>query len=85
MTRHWFTVWGHTGLRSPVCMNCGAPNPRPLADREWAELLAVRDQRGQAWPNSGLEQAILDRRAAQKTAAQKITDLLQEISELEAG
>ncbi len=36
-----FTVWGAVGLRSPVCMRCAEPNPRPLADSEWAELVSI--------------------------------------------
>jgi len=85
MTRHWFTVWGHPGLRSPVCLHCGAPNPRPLTDQDWAGLINVRDQRGGPWPNRGLEQAIADRRAAQRVLAQKTADILREIDEQEAG
>lgn len=26
-SRHWFSVYGAVGLRSPVCRRCGAPNP----------------------------------------------------------
>lgn len=36
--RHWYTVHGAVGLRSPVCVRCGDPNPRPLSEDEWAEL-----------------------------------------------
>jgi hypothetical protein len=36
--RHWFTVHGAVGLRSPVCVDCGAPNPKPLSEEEWEEL-----------------------------------------------
>jgi hypothetical protein len=25
---HWYSVYGEVGLRSPVCVRCGAPNPR---------------------------------------------------------
>jgi hypothetical protein len=25
---HWFTVYGEVGLRSPVCVRCGAPSPK---------------------------------------------------------
>jgi hypothetical protein len=83
--RHWFTVWGYTGLRSPVCMNCSAPNPRPLSDAEWAELTVIRDQRGGPWPNPELEQAIGARQAAIRTAERKVRDILQEIREQGAG
>lgn len=30
------------GYRSPVCVRCGAPNPRPLTDAERDELLQLR-------------------------------------------
>jgi hypothetical protein len=33
-TRHWFSVYGAPGLRSPVCRRCGAPNPRRLNESE---------------------------------------------------
>lgn len=36
--RHWFSIRGQAYLRSPVCVRCGAPNPRPLADDEWSQL-----------------------------------------------
>lgn len=40
--RHWFTIGarkaGHTGLRSPVCVRCGAPNPLDLTTDDWLEL-----------------------------------------------
>ncbi len=26
-------------MRSPVCIFCGSPNPRPLSDFEWEELI----------------------------------------------
>jgi hypothetical protein len=44
--RHWFTIHGVVGLRSPVCTDCGAPNPRPLNDEEWAELLGWQEMTG---------------------------------------
>lgn len=40
--RHWFAPPRQVGLRSPVCIRCGAPNPRPLNEREqeeWAYYL----------------------------------------------
>ena len=37
--RHWFTVRGHVGLRSPKCVRCGAPNPRQLTTDDWRGLL----------------------------------------------
>jgi hypothetical protein len=36
-SRHWFTVYGNPGLRSPVCRRCGKPNPKPLTDSEQRE------------------------------------------------
>jgi hypothetical protein len=26
--RHWFAYYGSPGTSSPVCVRCGAPNPR---------------------------------------------------------
>lgn len=40
--RHWFNVYGNPGLRSPICVRCGAPNPRKLTDTELAAYLAYR-------------------------------------------
>jgi hypothetical protein len=42
--RHWFTVYGRVGRRSPICRRCGSPNPRPLSA---AEMLAYREARGE--------------------------------------
>ncbi len=36
--RHWFTLHGIPGGRTPVCVRCGAENPKPLKPDEWAEL-----------------------------------------------
>lgn len=30
--RHWFTYYGFPGSSSPVCLRCGAPNPRYRRD-----------------------------------------------------
>ena len=42
-TRHWFTgpakIAGGTGVRSPICVQCGAANPRSLSQEE-IEILA---------------------------------------------
>lgn len=54
-SRHWFSVYGMPGLRSPVCRRCGEPNPRPLDESElasyryavsrgWARDVPVREQ-----------------------------------------
>lgn len=37
--RHWRTAIGTVGLRTPVCVWCGSPNPRPLTDHEWEALI----------------------------------------------
>lgn len=37
--RHWFTVHGFVGLRSPKCVRCGASNPTPLTTDDWWDLL----------------------------------------------
>jgi hypothetical protein len=42
--RHWFTIHGVVGLRTPRCIRCGTPNPKPLTNDEWAELEAFSDQ-----------------------------------------
>ncbi len=36
--RHWRIAFRAVGLRTPVCVYCGSPNPRPLKDWEWEEL-----------------------------------------------
>lgn len=38
--RHWRIAFGTVGLRTPVCVYCGSPNPKPLTDLEWRELIA---------------------------------------------
>ena len=37
--RHWRIAFGTVGLRTPVCVYCGSPNPKPLTDDEWAALI----------------------------------------------
>lgn len=37
--RHWFTVRGKVGLRSPKCVRCGEPNPAPLTTDDWWDVL----------------------------------------------
>lgn len=32
--RHWFTYYGWPGSSSPVCVRCGAENPRYDRDRD---------------------------------------------------
>jgi hypothetical protein len=39
--RHWRAVLGVTGYRAPACVYCGSPNPRPLSEREWADLIRI--------------------------------------------
>lgn len=43
--RHRRIAWGTVGLRTPVCVYCGSPNPRPLTRCEWDDLAD--------WINSG--------------------------------
>jgi hypothetical protein len=38
--RHWFTLYGRVGVRSPWCMRCAAPNPRKLTPSELEEFEA---------------------------------------------
>lgn len=44
--RHWYSFYGMPGYRSPVCVRCSEPNPRPLSAGEWDELMSRREQRG---------------------------------------
>jgi|HubBroStandDraft_2_1064218.scaffolds.fasta_scaffold02398_20 hypothetical protein len=37
--RHWRVARGTVGMRTPVCVCCGSPNPNPLTEDEWAQLL----------------------------------------------
>jgi len=37
--RHWRIAFGTVGLRTPVCVYCGSPNPKPLTDYEWDDLI----------------------------------------------
>jgi hypothetical protein len=37
--RHWRIAIGTVGMRTPVCVWCGSPNPRPLAGWEWRDLI----------------------------------------------
>ena len=37
--RHWYTVRGHVGVRSPKCIRCGFPNPTPLTTDDWQQVL----------------------------------------------
>lgn len=47
--RHWFTMYGYPGIRTPTCQRCKAPNPRPLTDEEQREYDAVLAQRRQRY------------------------------------
>lgn len=35
--RHRFTIYGLPGLRTPFCVRCGVPNPRPLTEQQRRE------------------------------------------------
>ena len=37
--RHWRIAFRTVGLRTPVCVYCGSPNPRPLKEYEWGDLI----------------------------------------------
>ena len=37
--RHWRVLRGTVGMRAPVCVVCGSPNPRPLSEDEWAQVI----------------------------------------------
>ena len=53
--RHWYSFHGQPGLRCPVCVRCGNPNPRPLREPDWDVLLSYREQRDRpfAGPDRG--------------------------------
>lgn len=40
-SRHWRVIRGTVGMRSPVCVCCGSPNPKPLTDDEWRDLIEL--------------------------------------------
>lgn len=37
--RHWRIALGTVGMRTPVCIDCGSPNPKPLTEDEWVQLI----------------------------------------------
>jgi hypothetical protein len=37
--RHWRIAFNTVGLRTPVCVFCGSPNPKPLNEYEWGALI----------------------------------------------
>jgi hypothetical protein len=59
--RHWRIAFGTVGLRSPVCVCCGSPNPKPLTDEEWAALI---DYASLGNPGRRIREAIEARQAA---------------------
>lgn len=38
-SRHWFSVHGQAYMRSPVCVRCGAPNPKLIGADDWDNLV----------------------------------------------
>jgi hypothetical protein len=81
--RHWYTLFGHPGLRSPLCVRCAHPNPRPLSETEWDELLHHRQRRGRPF-GSQLEAAITAENERRRTLARKTRDILAEIDQVNA-
>jgi hypothetical protein len=77
--RHWFTFYGQPGLRSPVCVRCATPNPRPLKPEEWDALLSYRELRGGVLFIKGMEGAITAEQKRRRAAQRKIRDILAEI------
>lgn len=63
--RHWFTVYGMPTTRSPVCVRCGATNPRPLSEDEWDEVIAV------GAGSSFIRRAIAERASASSEGGQE--------------
>ncbi len=81
--RHWFTVYGSPGLRTPVCVRgCGTPNPRPLTEDEWRDLAQYRRLVGRL--DAQTEAAIAAEQERRRTAARKMRDILTEIAEQRA-
>ena len=44
--RHWRIAYGTVGMRTPVCTECGSPNPKPLSEFEWRDLIGWASQPG---------------------------------------
>jgi hypothetical protein len=80
--RHWFTFYGQPGLRSPVCIRCAAPNPRPLKPEDWDALLYYRELRCAHLFIDGVEDAIAAERERRAAAQRVVRDILGEISEI---
>lgn len=55
--RHWRIALGTVGLRTPVCVYCGSPNPKPLKDWEWDELIDWHEnsRRQGLWVSAAIE------------------------------
>jgi hypothetical protein len=81
--RHWYTLYGHPGLRSPLCVRCAHPNPRPLSDAEWNELLYHRKRRGRPF-GSALEAAIAAENERRRAVIGKVQGILAEIGPMRA-
>lgn len=37
--RHWFAPKGGVYVRSPICVRCGARNPKELTTDDWQQIL----------------------------------------------
>jgi hypothetical protein len=59
--RHWRIALGTVGTRTPVCVFCGSPNPKPLSKEEWARLIGYAQAGGR--PGRLVEAAISTRLA----------------------
>lgn len=73
MRRHWFSVYGRVRLRSPVCVRCEAPNPRPLTEDEWAALTDYRKMGGRV---GVLVRIAMDKRAAEQASVPVVPGLV---------
>jgi hypothetical protein len=75
--RHWFSIM--VGVRAPVCVRCGHPNPKPLTEQDWEELEAhdryrpIRGHVGEALAKHRAEKSV---RGFDVAAARELVDWL---------